>query len=209
MAVIHLNAKDENQAQRFAFARCLGFVALRGQMTANALPDVFDGSEPGYRDDSPIEMLTTLYALMLLMPEEALHRELENDDLTNGGKVRREAIERLADLFQTTEIAVFMRARIFLFKSAIDSLHELTIDYCDEPMEIDDYEPRHRPENQTLVRGVPVNPTLRETFDCTPHEQRDLLELEDWWDRPYVVTHEGKGPEFRKHWPEGARYVVR
>lgn len=76
-------------------------------------------------------------------------------------------------------------------------------------MEIDDYEPRHRPENQTLVRGVPVNPTLREAFDCTPHEERDLLELEDWWDRPYVVSHEGKGPEFRKHWPEGVRYNVR
>lgn len=84
-----------------------------------------------------------------------------------------------------------------------------TIDYDDYSLEIDDYEPRHRPENQTLVRGVPVNPTLREAFDCTPNEERDPLEIEDWWDRPYVVSYEKDSPEFRKRWPEGVRYDVR
>lgn len=84
-----------------------------------------------------------------------------------------------------------------------------TIYYGDVPLEIDDYEAQHRPDSQTFVRGVPVNPTLRQAFDLTPNKERDPLEIEDWWDRPYVVSHADDSPGFRKHWPEGVRYNVR
>lgn len=75
-----------------------------------------------------------------------------------------------------------------------------TIDYLDEPLELDDYEERHRPANQRQVRGVPVDPLLRETFEITPHDERDPLEIEDWWNRPFIVSHQSD---------EGVRYDVR
>lgn len=99
------------------------------------------------------------------------------------------------------------------------------IEYIGELIEIDSYEDKHRPENQTDIReGVCINPALRDHFDATPNELREDLELVDWWDRPYIraVTWEEMKPhnatpdEIEKHrlswlesFPEGIRYDVR
>lgn len=84
-----------------------------------------------------------------------------------------------------------------------------TIEYIGETLEIDDYEPRHRPNNQRLVRGVPVDPCLRQTFEMTPNQDRDQQELDDWWGRPFVVSYRDSSPGFKEHWPTGQRYDVR
>lgn len=50
------------------------------------------------------------------------------------------------------------------------------------------YLPEHRPGVQPQVQGVIVNPTLRHYFDQTANEDRSALEIDDWWDLPYVVN---------------------
>lgn len=63
------------------------------------------------------------------------------------------------------------------------------IEYIGEVVEISDYQECHRPDNQTnIVQGVPIDPILRSDFDMTPNDQREDLELHDWWDRPFIVT---------------------
>jgi hypothetical protein len=47
---------------------------------------------------------------------------------------------------------------------------------------------KHRPQNQMLVEGVPLNPTLHHAFHWNTSEHRDPVELDDWWMRPYVVS---------------------
>lgn len=56
-------------------------------------------------------------------------------------------------------------------------------------MEISDYMEQHRYCNQNnIVNGIPLNPTLREDFDSTPNEYREHLEVQDWWNKPYIST---------------------
>ena len=45
----------------------------------------------------------------------------------------------------------------------------------------------NRPQNQKAVRGVIVNPVLRDDFDNTPNESRDPQETEDWFGLPYII----------------------
>ena len=53
---------------------------------------------------------------------------------------------------------------------------------------ISPYLDEHRPQNQELTDGVPINPNLRPDFDVTPNDARDPLETEDWWGRPFICT---------------------
>ncbi len=60
------------------------------------------------------------------------------------------------------------------------------IDYIGSPLTLLPYEEQHRPENQMLVQGVPVNPTLRDNFDMTPNDDREESEISDWWGLPFI-----------------------
>ena len=50
-----------------------------------------------------------------------------------------------------------------------------------------EYSEANRPQNQKTVRGVIINPLLRDDFDNTPNDSRPDLEIEDWRGLPYVV----------------------
>ncbi|MDY7536449.1 hypothetical protein RGV33_33040 [Pseudomonas sp. Bout1] len=55
---------------------------------------------------------------------------------------------------------------------------------------VDVYLAKHRPQNQeTVGKGYPFNPTLRENFSTTANEYREPLETEDWWGLPYIETY--------------------
>lgn len=60
--------------------------------------------------------------------------------------------------------------------------------YIDTPTIISPYLERHRPQNQHQVEGFPFNPRLRHGFDSADHRNRDPFELQDWLDRPYIIT---------------------
>lgn len=71
-----------------------------------------------------------------------------------------------------------------------------------EMVEIDTYQEKHWPQNQELVAGrFPLNPILREWFDDTSNEQRENLEVEHWWDLPFIMrdTWEDQEAHFRSH----------
>ncbi|MDH0348208.1 hypothetical protein [Aeromonas dhakensis] len=90
---------------------------------------------------------------------------------------------------------------------------------------VDDYQPKHYLENQATwaAPGIPLNPCLRDDFDSTPNEERDDLELQHWWQVPYIVTYAWNEPSAEvgeeqreqwrvnwfKAWPTGVRYDVR
>ncbi len=65
------------------------------------------------------------------------------------------------------------------------------ITYIGQQELIDDYLECHYFENQKhwACEGVPLNPVLREDFDGTPNEEREALEIEHWWNKPYITTH--------------------
>ncbi|MEI0679620.1 hypothetical protein VUT07_09645 [Pseudomonas aeruginosa] len=74
--------------------------------------------------------------------------------------------------------------------------------YDDGQIEIDTYQQKHWPENQELVaERFPLNPILRDWFDQTPNDKREPLELEHWWDLPFIVTDGWEDCEthFRNH----------
>lgn len=74
----------------------------------------------------------------------------------------------------------------------------------------------HRPQFQMLVDGIPVDPIMPLDFDSISHDDRDPLEIEDWFGRPYIRTStwsdreecyravraEGLPPEADEHWCE-------
>lgn len=59
------------------------------------------------------------------------------------------------------------------------------------------YLPKHRPEAQTWVGGVIVDPVLRDHFCLTDNRSRDAAEIEDWWGRPYIETDDSRPPGYR------------
>lgn len=66
-----------------------------------------------------------------------------------------------------------------------------TIDFCGEPLALTDFEAKHRYANQTeWVDNIPINPVLRLDFDMTPNDERDDLEILDWWGKPFIRTNE-------------------
>lgn len=51
------------------------------------------------------------------------------------------------------------------------------------------FKKKHYFDNQkTVVDGIPINPTLRWDFDITPNDDRENIELENWWDKPYICV---------------------
>ena len=58
-----------------------------------------------------------------------------------------------------------------------------------QQMEISDYMDANRYDNQIeFVEGIPFNPVLRPEFDMTPNDDREDLEIADWWNKPYIVA---------------------
>lgn len=47
----------------------------------------------------------------------------------------------------------------------------------------------HRPHSQALIDGIPFDPTLPPDFEVIAHEERDPLEVQDWFCRPYIRTY--------------------
>ena len=58
-------------------------------------------------------------------------------------------------------------------------------EYIDDEEQLP-YLEEHRPEAQDSIEGVIINPKQRADFDNTDNEERDELEVSDWWDRPYI-----------------------
>ena len=54
-----------------------------------------------------------------------------------------------------------------------------------------EYLSKHRPENENqknVVDGISIDPELPEAFNMTDHALRDPIEIEDWWEAPYIIT---------------------
>ena len=65
-----------------------------------------------------------------------------------------------------------------------------------EDTEISAYEDKHRPHNQNrIVHGFCINPVLRHDFDVTSNDERDPLEVKDWWGRPFILENEYWQPD--------------
>ena len=43
-----------------------------------------------------------------------------------------------------------------------------------------------------MPNAIPIDPALPKNFDITPNEKRSKAQLDQWWDHPYCVTHNGK-----------------
>jgi len=70
-----------------------------------------------------------------------------------------------------------------------------TIEWCGEKAEIDLYRIYHRYEHQYQDGGFPLDPILRKSFDMTPNEARDPLEVNDWWGKPFISTNKYSSPD--------------
>ena len=66
--------------------------------------------------------------------------------------------------------------------------------------EISAYLEEHRPAEQETIGGVIINPKQRSGFDNTPNDDRDPLELDDWWARPYIRSY--KWEDNQESWEE-------
>jgi len=50
------------------------------------------------------------------------------------------------------------------------------------------YLKEHFFDNQkVIIDGIPINPCQRYSFNMTDHEERGEAELNDWWDKPYIL----------------------
>lgn len=79
---------------------------------------------------------------------------------------------------------------IFIQKPLGESNLEDYGDYL-EKMAAIPYEEKHHPDKQTqIIDGICINPELREGFDSTSNEDRDSLEVRDWWGRPFILESE-------------------
>lgn len=66
----------------------------------------------------------------------------------------------------------------------------LPVDRSSQTLSTSAYENKHYFENQTnwVAPCIPLNPELRPGFDSTPNDDRADLEIEHWWNKPYIVT---------------------
>ena len=51
------------------------------------------------------------------------------------------------------------------------------------------YQGKHRFRAEDCCGGVLINPVLPDAFDDTPNDARHQSDIEDWWGRPFIVTH--------------------
>ena len=100
------------------------------------------------------------------------------------------------------------------------------------------FKKKHYFKNQNnIVDGIAIDPILPDDFWNTAHEDREKVELDEWWERPFIVTQgydEESYEEFcarmesnvdetedeynervakqkkswHSHWPKGIRYDV-
>lgn len=61
---------------------------------------------------------------------------------------------------------------------------------------------------ENCIEGVLINPQLPASFNDTANEARPESHGR-WWNRPYIVTHDGAGTAWQAAWPSGTRYQVR
>ena len=51
------------------------------------------------------------------------------------------------------------------------------------------FKKKHYFKNQkNIIDGIAIDPILPEEFWSTAHEDREKVELEEWWERPFIVT---------------------
>lgn len=51
------------------------------------------------------------------------------------------------------------------------------------------FKKKHYFKNQkNIVYGIAVDPILPDDFWNTAHEDREKIELDEWWERPFIVT---------------------
>ncbi len=51
------------------------------------------------------------------------------------------------------------------------------------------FKKKHYFKNQkNIVEGIAIDPILPEDFWSTAHEDREKIELDEWWERPFIVT---------------------
>lgn len=50
------------------------------------------------------------------------------------------------------------------------------------------FKPYHKFTNQVLIEGVAYNPKLPNNFWSNPNDDRDYEELQDWWDKAFIVS---------------------
>lgn len=57
-------------------------------------------------------------------------------------------------------------------------------------MDSSNYFTEHHFDNQRswVTPTIPINPIVREGFSSTEHSERDPLEVEHWWGKPYIVS---------------------
>lgn len=53
-----------------------------------------------------------------------------------------------------------------------------------------EFKPRHRFDNQELIDGIAYNPNLPKGFWTTDNNDRELEELENWWNVAFIVSNE-------------------
>ena len=89
----------------------------------------------------------------------------------------------------TIEQRGIARAAKALEEPAVGAISQVrTVEYIGNTTVISPYLEKYRPQHQKLIEGVPVDPVLRPDFDSTDNNDRDPLEIEDWWDVPFLVT---------------------
>ncbi len=51
------------------------------------------------------------------------------------------------------------------------------------------FKKKHYFKNQTnIVDGIAIDPILPDDFWNTAHEDREKIELDEWWERPFIIT---------------------
>lgn len=53
------------------------------------------------------------------------------------------------------------------------------------------FKPYHKFSNQVLIEDIAYNPKLPNNFWSNPNEDRDYEELQDWWDKAFIVSNSG------------------
>ncbi len=50
------------------------------------------------------------------------------------------------------------------------------------------------------IDGVIINPELPEDFDITPNDERSEEEINNWWDKPYILIDELEQESWEEHY---------
>ena len=53
------------------------------------------------------------------------------------------------------------------------------------------FKPYHKFTNQVFIEDIAYNPKLPSNFWSNPNEDRDFEELQDWWDKAFIVSNNG------------------